>query len=128
MTREFQQIAPRYHRDWCQTDEERAEARAGVKTAMDALFRRQPYTADSEDGAGWTSGIGGSGNGMPSTAMTPAESPAWRRRIEKARMEIAERQSEIRVRELAESITIEELQNDLLEIRRWVNSLKRTAI
>ena len=66
-------------------------------------------------------------NGLGLSERALSESPAWRRRIEKARKDAAEWSAEIRVRELAATITVDEIQQDLQEIRIWANSLRRTA-
>ena len=104
------------------TEAEDKQAKADVSEAMRKLFGDgRTLAADS-----WT--VGGMAyiheNGMPMSATRPRESPAWQRRFDKAKREIEEHSTEIRVRELAAAITIEEIQNDLQEIRRWVNSLQ----
>ena len=53
----------------------------------------------------------------------PAESPAWRQRIEKARREIQEHQTECRIRVAAANIQQQQIENDIKEIKKWQNSL-----
>lgn len=105
------------------SDDRRLQAKADVAQAMSKLFGDRPsIAADS-----WT--VGNMAyiheNGMLMLDYPPRESPAWRRRIEKARREIAEHTAQIRLRELADSITMQEIQNDLQEIRAWANSLRK---
>ena len=78
-----------------------AEARRQVKAAMDATHGIRRYTTSE----GWLVG-GLEGNGDVNQEG-PQSSPAWRLRIDKARREISEHESEFRVREMAESITDE---------------------
>lgn len=114
---------PRYRGDeW--TDEADQQARADVSRAMLQTFGNgRSLAADS-----WT--VGGMGyiheNGMSMLDTLPRESPSWRRRIEKAKRDITTHAAEIRVSELAAVITIEEIENDIKEIRRWANSLSKT--
>ena len=99
-------------------------AESSVSQAMRTLFRDGPSMSAGEHTVGGMSYI--RENGMPTVDTSPRDSPAWQRRIMKARREIAEYASEIRVRELASTITAEELKDDLLEIAKWANSLRRT--
>ena len=100
-------------------------AESSVSQAMRTLFRDGPSMSAGEHTVGGMSYI--RENGMPTVDTSPRDSPAWQRRIMKARSDIAEYASEIRVRELAAMITVEELQNDLEEIRQWADSLRKTA-
>lgn len=115
---------PRY-REESFSRSELAAANVRVGQAMLITFGDGRYSPAD----GYISGGGGfiHANGMPMLYYPPCESEAWRRRIAKATREIAKHQSEIRVRELAAQITVEELQIDLQEIRRWANSLQRTT-
>ena len=67
-------------------------------------------------------------NGLGLNEHTTANCPAWRRRVDKARSDADEWSAEIRVRELAEQITIDELQHDIGEIRTWANSLSKLPV
>ena len=109
------------------SDEGRSQARRDVIAAMAKLFPPRPYRGAASGGV-----ILRVSNGTPSDLEEvncdgPGMSPAWRRRMEKVKREIAGHSTEIRVREMAERITLEEIQNDLQEIRAWANSLQRTA-
>ena len=83
------------------TPKESAAIVAAVDTAFDKTFGVKKYTTTE----GWLVG-GLEGNGEVNQDG-PQSSPAWRQRIEKARREISEHDSEFRVREMAEAITDE---------------------
>jgi hypothetical protein len=57
-----------------------------------------------------------------------AKSKPWRDRIEKAKLDILEHESHIRVTVAADEITIAEMLEDIEEIRIWANSLKRIPV
>ena len=81
--------------------ESMAAAEKSVTAAMDATFGIRRYTTTE----GWLVG-GIEGNGEVNQ-NGPRSSQAWRQRIDKARREISEHESEFRVREMAEAITDE---------------------
>jgi hypothetical protein len=94
-----------------------AAAREQVTAAMNRTFGIKSYTTNE----GWIVG-GLFGNGEVNTEG-PYTSPAWVSRIEKARREIEEHRREWRVRTQSEALTRHEIETDILEIRRWANSL-----
>ena len=75
-----------------------ALAEQSITAAMDATFGVRRYTTTE----GWLVG-GREGNGEVNQDG-PQSSPAWRRRIDKARREIEEHKSEHRVRILAAAL------------------------
>ena len=97
--------------------EQLAEAKVSVTAAMDRLFGVHPYTTTE----GWLVG-GIEGNGEVNKSG-PDKSPAWWQRIEKARREIQEHKTECRIRVAAAAIQLQQIENDIKEIRRWQNSL-----
>ena len=121
---EFQQIQPRYQPDSLQPDERWNAAQTTVRAAIVNLFGSGLSLSDGD----FT--VGGMGyithNGLPTKNTRMSDTPGGRRLLEKARRDIAARSAEIRVRELAERITLEDLQHDIQEIRTWARSLQRT--
>ena len=78
--------------------EAKAEAVQSVTAAMDSTFGIKSYTTTE----GWLVG-GREGNGDVNKEG-PQSSPAWRQRIEKARLEISEHKTAHRVSMLAASL------------------------
>lgn len=93
--------AARYRAMVFSGSEAMAAAEQSVTAAMNATFGVRRYTTTE----GWLVG-GIEGNGEVNQ-KGPRSSPAWRARIDKARREISEHESEFRVREMAEAITDE---------------------
>jgi len=64
-------------------------------------------------------------NGLPIDHRQPADVPAWRERVAKAKRDIENHKSEQRVQLLAESISIEDVRKGLEVLRSWANSLRQ---
>ena len=110
------------------SDEDRMKAWAEVNAVWE---RFMPSRRGESIGSGGL--ILHSSNGSKVTAEHvntdgPGMSIAWRRMVDKARKEIAEHEAKWMVRDIAAEITTEELQHDLLEIRTWANSLRKTDL
>jgi hypothetical protein len=65
-------------------------------------------------------------NGLPLDMREPGDCEHWRKRIEKAKRFIGEWNSENRVREVADSITDEEILLEIEVVRQWQQSRKQT--
>jgi hypothetical protein len=106
------------------SDEDRLQARRDVIAAMAATFGVKKYReGDDGGGAGWTSGIGGTGNGMATLSMVPSDSPAWRRRMEKARREIAEHKKHIDWQETVDRVHRSITVGDISELKQFCEGL-----
>ena len=66
-------------------------------------------------------------NGLPLDGKRYEECEATRRRVERAKRFIEQHSGEVRVQVLAELITVEEVKQDIEDIRKWVNSRNRPA-
>jgi hypothetical protein len=62
-------------------------------------------------------------NGLGVINTEPGESEAWKRRIERARMDAAEYSAEIRIRVIAGKIEPKQVEEDIKEIKQWLTSL-----
>ena len=125
---QFQNIEPRYRKTEPRTPEDRQKIVAEVNAVWERLMPSR-----RGDSAGGGSLILKPSNGSKVAAEHvntdgPGMSLAWRRIVEKAQREIAEHTAKWNVRELAAEITVEQLQHDLLEIRTWANSLRKTDL
>jgi hypothetical protein len=67
-------------------------------------------------------------NGLGVRDTNPRDHEAWRRRIERARGDIATHQRDTRVQELAADISINDILKDIEEIRAWAQSLSNKVI
>jgi hypothetical protein len=67
-------------------------------------------------------------NGLGLSERKLSESPAWRRRIAKARRDAEDWSATIALRDMAAQITIDEIQHDIEEIRTWANSLRKVDL
>ena len=99
-----------------------AAAEVSVTVAMDKTFGVRHYTTTE----GWLVG-GLEGNGE-ANQNGPQASPAWRLRIDKARREISEHETECRIRVAAANIQQQQIESDIREIRLWQNSLLHRSV
>lgn len=115
----FKNIEPRYMQDVPSSDDERRKIWSEVSRVMDITFGVRRGESMGSDML------------LPTVCVTDFRSPnecgAWNIRIEKARRDIERHTAEFRVRDMADAITLEEMQNDILEIRTWANSLRKAT-
>ncbi len=63
-------------------------------------------------------------NGLPIDDRKPGSCEPWRQRVAKARRDAELFDSEWRLRDVAESISVDEILKDVEAIRTWANSLQ----
>ena len=106
-------------------DNRTPEEAAAIRTAVDAAFLRTFDDGKSHSADEYIAGNMGwiTHNEHEMDRRTPQDCPVWNARIEKARRDIAEFEAEQRLRIVAESITEQEILQEIEVIRKWVKSL-----
>lgn len=63
-------------------------------------------------------------NGLPVDRSPPCENPVWRRMVDKARQDSQERSRHIAMMDRMATVTMDDVETFLSEVRRWARSLR----